>query len=80
MLNVRLGAAILALVLTLTTGLTPGPALAASAAEIDRDVTRAIQDMYAEEPKSKELVATLQGDPRVPHHPQGRIHVRRAIR
>jgi lipid-binding SYLF domain-containing protein len=61
MLNVRLGAAILALVLTLTTGLTPGPALAASAAEIDRDVTRAIQDMYAKEPKSKDLVARSKG-------------------
>jgi lipid-binding SYLF domain-containing protein len=61
MRTVRFGAAVLALVITLTTALTPGPALAASAAEIDRDVTRAIQDMYTQEPKSKDLVARSKG-------------------
>jgi hypothetical protein len=61
MRTARFGTAVLALVITLTTALTPGPALAASAAEIDRDVTRAIQDMYAKEPKSKDLVARSKG-------------------
>ena len=57
----RLGAAILALVLTLTTALTPGPVLAASAAEIDRDVTKGLQDLYAKNPKAKELGARAKG-------------------
>jgi lipid-binding SYLF domain-containing protein len=61
MLNARFGAAILALLLTLTTALTPGPALAASAAEIDRDVTRALQDLYAKNPKARELGAKAKG-------------------
>jgi lipid-binding SYLF domain-containing protein len=61
MLNARFGAAILALLLTLTTTLTPGPALAASAAEIDRDVTRALQDLYAKNPKARELGAKAKG-------------------
>ena len=61
MRNARFGTALLALALTLATALTPGPALAASAAEIDRDVNRAIQDMYAKEPKSKALVARSKG-------------------
>ena len=61
MRNARFGTALLALALTLATALTPGPALAASAAEIDRDVNRAIQDMYAKEPKSKALVSRSKG-------------------
>jgi lipid-binding SYLF domain-containing protein len=61
MLNARFGAAVLALLLTLTTALTPGPALAASAAEIDRDVTRALQDLYAKNPKARELGAKAKG-------------------
>jgi lipid-binding SYLF domain-containing protein len=61
MLKARFGAAILALVLTLTTVLTPGPALAASAAEIDRDARRGLQDLYAKNPKAKELGARAKG-------------------
>jgi lipid-binding SYLF domain-containing protein len=61
MLKARFGGAILALVLTLTTALTPGPALAASAAEIDRDVTKGLQDLYAKNPKAKELGAKAKG-------------------
>jgi lipid-binding SYLF domain-containing protein len=61
MRKVRCGAAFLALVLTLTTALTPAPALAASAAEIDREARKGLQDLYAKNPKAKELGAKAKG-------------------
>jgi lipid-binding SYLF domain-containing protein len=61
MLNARFGAAILALMLTLTSALTPAPAFAASAAEIDRDARKGLQDLYAKNPKARELGAKAKG-------------------
>jgi lipid-binding SYLF domain-containing protein len=61
MRKARCGAAFLALVLMLTTALTPGPALAASAAEIDREARKGLQDLYAKNPKAKELGAKAKG-------------------
>ena len=61
MRKARCGAAILALMLTLTTALTPAPALAASAAEIDRDARKGLQDLYAKNPKARELGAKAKG-------------------
>jgi len=61
MRKARCGAAILTLMLTLTTALTPGPALAASAAEIDREARKGLQDLYAKNPKAKELGAKAKG-------------------
>ena len=61
MRTARFGTAILALVLTLTAALTPGPALAASAAEIDRDARKGLQDLYAKNPKARELGAKAKG-------------------
>ena len=61
MRKVRCGAAFLALVLTLTTALTPAPALAASAAEIDREARKGLQDLYAKNPKAKELGKKAKG-------------------
>ena len=55
MRNVRFGAAMLALVMTLTTALTPGPARAASGAEIEREARKGLQDLYAKNPKAREL-------------------------
>src|SRR6185295_4227235 len=61
MRKARCGAAFLALMLTLTTTLTPGPALAATAAEIDREARKGLQDLYAKNPKAKELGAKAKG-------------------
>jgi lipid-binding SYLF domain-containing protein len=61
MLKARFGAAILALLLTLTTALMPAPALAASAAELDRDARKALQDLYAKNSKARELGAKAKG-------------------
>jgi len=61
MRKVRCGAAFLALVLTLTTALTPAPALAASAAEIDREARKGLQDLYAKNAKARELGAKAKG-------------------
>ena len=61
MRKARCGAAILTLMLTLTTALTPGPALAATAAEIDREARKGLQDLYAKNPKAKELGAKAKG-------------------
>ncbi len=41
--------------------LAPGPALAASAAEIDREVTQGLKDLYAKNPKAKELGKKAKG-------------------
>ena len=53
--RVRCAAGLLAMVLTLTTTLTARPALAASAAEIDRDATAALESLYASTPNAKYL-------------------------
>jgi lipid-binding SYLF domain-containing protein len=57
MLTTRLGAAVLAVIVAV--GLTAGarPAQAASAAEINRDVDKALKDLYAKEPKAKTLAS-----------------------
>ncbi len=39
----------------------PGPGLAASAAEIDREVTQGLKDLYAHAPKAKELGKKAKG-------------------
>ncbi|HEY7041111.1 MAG TPA: lipid-binding SYLF domain-containing protein [Methylomirabilota bacterium] len=57
MLNTRLGAGLLAVVLALGLTAAARPAIAASAAEINRDVDRALRDLYAKDPKAKELTA-----------------------
>src|SRR5262249_29853807 len=61
MLKARCAAAMLALILTLTTTLTPGPAFAASGAEIERDARKGLQDLYAKNPKARELGAKAKG-------------------
>ena len=55
MFNTRLGAGLLAVVLAIGLTTTTRPAFAASAAEINRDVDRALRDLYAQDPKAKEL-------------------------
>jgi lipid-binding SYLF domain-containing protein len=61
MLKARCGAAFLALMLMLTTALMPGPALAASGAEIERDARAGLQQLYAKNPKARELGAKAKG-------------------
>ncbi|HEX7215097.1 MAG TPA: YSC84-related protein [Methylomirabilota bacterium] len=55
MVNTRLGAGLLAVVLAMGLTTTTRPGFAASAAEINRDVDRALRDLYAQDPKTKEL-------------------------
>src|SRR5262247_2131081 len=57
MLNTRLGAGLLAVVLAIGLTTTTRPANAASAAEINRSVDKALQDLYAKDPKAKDLTA-----------------------
>ena len=56
MLNARLGAGLLTMALaTLFGTMTASSAVAASAAEINRDVNRAIELMYAKDPNTRKL-------------------------
>ena len=58
MLNARLGAGLLALALAIAgPTMTARPAVAASAAEINRDVDRAIKDLLAKDPDARKLTA-----------------------
>ena len=57
MLKTRLGACLLAVVLAIGLTTTTRPAIAASAAEINRDVDKALRDLYAKEPKAKTLAS-----------------------
>ena len=57
MLKTRLGACLLAAVLAIGLTTTTRPAIAASAAEINRDVDKALRDLYAQEPKAKTLAS-----------------------
>ncbi|HUM18432.1 MAG TPA: lipid-binding SYLF domain-containing protein [Candidatus Nitrosotalea sp.] len=57
MLNARLGAGLLAVALALNVTATAGPAVAASAAEINRDVDRALEILYAKDPDARKLAA-----------------------
>ena len=60
MLTTRLMRGLLALALATTT-VTPGTALAASAAEIDRNVDAVLVKLYAAVPKARELEARAKG-------------------
>jgi len=55
MRNARLGASALVVALALNLTIAARPALAASAAEIDRNVDRALADLYANDPDAKRL-------------------------
>jgi len=56
MLNARLGAGLLAMALAINVlMMTAQPAVAASAAEINRDVDRALQILYAKDPDARKL-------------------------
>ena len=58
MLNARLGAGLLALALAVAAPtMTARPAVAASAAEINREVDRAIKDLVAKDPDARKLAA-----------------------
>jgi len=51
----RLGAGLLAVALAMTVSIAPRPAIAASAAEINRDVNAALASMYASVPSTRQL-------------------------
>lgn len=51
----RRGGVSVALLLVVATGMIPAPAVAASAAEIDRDVTEALNDLFETSPEAKAL-------------------------
>jgi lipid-binding SYLF domain-containing protein len=55
MFNLRRGAGLLAVALAMTLTLTPGRAVGASAAEIDRNVDAALATMYATVPNARDL-------------------------
>jgi lipid-binding SYLF domain-containing protein len=57
MRRMRPGAGLLAVVLAMTVTMTSGPAFAASAAEIDRNVTDALADLYAKTPNARQLAS-----------------------
>ena len=55
MFHTGLGAGLLALALAIGLTTTARPAIAASAAEINRDVDKVLQGLYAKDPKAKDL-------------------------
>ena len=57
MLKARLVACLLALTLAVTPSLSPRPAIAATAAEINRDATTALNQLFAKTPDAKKLAA-----------------------
>jgi lipid-binding SYLF domain-containing protein len=57
MLKARLGAGLLAVALALTVTISAQPAVAASAAEINRDVDAALASMYAAVPDTRQLAS-----------------------
>jgi lipid-binding SYLF domain-containing protein len=57
MLKARLAASLMALALTVTPSMNPRPALAASAAEINRDANAALAKLYEKHPDAKKLAS-----------------------
>jgi lipid-binding SYLF domain-containing protein len=57
MLKARLGAGLLAVALAMTVTISAKPAIAASAAEINRDVDAALASMYAAVPETRQLAS-----------------------
>ena len=57
MLKARLGAGLLAVALAMTVMISARPAVAASAAEINRDVDAALASMYAAVPETRQLAS-----------------------
>jgi lipid-binding SYLF domain-containing protein len=57
MLKARLGAGLLAVALAMTVTISAKPALAASAAEINREVDAALASMYASVPATRQLAS-----------------------
>src|SRR3989442_5823738 len=55
MVKARIGASLLALTLVITTSMNTRPALAASAAEISRDVDAVLGKLYADVPDARAL-------------------------
>jgi lipid-binding SYLF domain-containing protein len=61
MVKARLGVSLLALALVMTSSLPPRPAVAASAAEINRDVDATLTKLYADVPDARALVQKARG-------------------
>jgi lipid-binding SYLF domain-containing protein len=57
MFNLRLGAGLLAVALAINVTMTAGPAVAASRAEINRDVDAALAILYAKDPDARRLTS-----------------------
>jgi lipid-binding SYLF domain-containing protein len=57
MFNLRLGSGLLAVALAITVTMTARPAIAESAAEIDRDVDSALAILYAKDPAARKLTS-----------------------
>src|SRR5215813_2712778 len=61
MVKARLAAGLLALALAVTSSMNARPAIAASAAEINRDASAALAKLYQTHPDSKKLAAQAKG-------------------
>jgi lipid-binding SYLF domain-containing protein len=61
MVKARFGVSLLALALVVTSSMTPRPAAAASAAEINRDVDAALTKLYADVPDTRLAVQKAKG-------------------
>ncbi len=61
MFKVRVGAGLLVLALVMLTSTDVRPAVAASAAEINRDVTRTLEKLYADIPEARHLSTRAKG-------------------
>ncbi len=59
--SIRMLLAALVLLVAVVPAVNPGPALGATAAEIDRDVDSALQNLYASTPKAKEVSRVAKG-------------------
>ena len=57
MFNLRLGAGLLAMTLVINVTMTASPAVAASKAEINRDVNSALEILYAKDPDARTLAS-----------------------
>ncbi len=61
MFKIRVGAGLLVLALVMLTSTDVRPAVAASAAEINRDVTRTLEKLYADIPEARHLSTRAKG-------------------
>ena len=61
MVKVQVGAGLLVLALVMPTSMSVRPAVAASAAEINRDVNIALENLYAGTPEARHLAARAKG-------------------